>query len=357
VFWTSDEGATWNDITPPIPENGALRDLFFLDTKQAWAAIDWFSDLPVQIVHTTDGGRVWNSHPFDEAAFPSLKEVGAMPVSMLFADARHGLFLWRIQSSSATSAGMLFRTDDGGKTWHELPHPPSAGELRFHSPKDGWVVVGAESEGIAVTHDGGKTWEAKSVTPPSICAECRGAFMAPAFNGLDDGVLAATYYDYSAPDVRSVNATYSTHDAGNSWQLSEAFESQHPNSELVSLTGGHAIRVFSDPANARVQIRDARNIIETRYPQELRSRGRITAISFVDPSDGWAIYYNGAICLKFRDLAKDGRGLPCLEMLERSELLSTTDGGRTFTVITPLQATRTAVPSEPTTDGKLRPIP
>ncbi|HEY8813569.1 MAG TPA: hypothetical protein VIP57_00465 [Candidatus Dormibacteraeota bacterium] len=38
---------------------------------------------------------------------------------------------------TASSQGFLLRSDDRGRTWHELPRPPQAGEISFDSPRDG----------------------------------------------------------------------------------------------------------------------------------------------------------------------------------------------------------------------------
>lgn len=227
LVWTKDNGGTWVDVTPP-GLTAAMLDrgnvFSFLGTQRMWIVTvdgsktwDWFSGPPMRIVATQDGGRTWRSRKFDEARFPDLKRTGAFPISLSFVDSSHGWFLWRCQTSAAFSSGKLLRTDDGGHTWTELPDPPSAGELRFHTPQDGWMVVGGGNDELSFTHDGGTTWQPKSIPPPSSCLQCRPFFSAPRFQNQSDAVMAVTYADDTAEEGREVNSTYVSHDGGNSW--------------------------------------------------------------------------------------------------------------------------------------------
>jgi hypothetical protein len=345
---TNDNGGTWVDITPPgLTATMLDRDnvLSFLDARRIWVVIvdrsrtwDWFSGAPMRIVMTRDGGRTWHSHKFDEAHFPDLKQAGAFPISLSFVDSSHGWFLWRCHTSAAFSLGKLLRTDDGGYTWTELPDPPSAGELRFHTPQDGWIVVGAGSEKLSVTHNGGKTWQPKLVPPPTNCLQCRPGFSAPRFQNPSQAAMAVTYVEYNAGEGREVNSTYVTHDSGNTWQVTEAYEQAgpYPKTGFVSIAAMHAIRVFSDAIQG-VQIRTlagATNSSYSSFPKELPLRGFVTAADFADDSNGWLLYQAYA-CNKFRSPATDGPGLPCVNGVRQADLLTTTDGGKTFRVITP----------------------
>ncbi len=86
-----------------------------------------------------------------------------------FADDRHGWALGSACNGRIPCALALRTTDDGGRTWHSLPAPPTpscAGaainprcvtHIRFATPRDGWAF----SPGLFTTHDGGRTWMAE----------------------------------------------------------------------------------------------------------------------------------------------------------------------------------------------------
>jgi hypothetical protein len=348
LVWTKDNGGRWVDVTPPGLSAAMLdgeKDLSVLDTQRMWIVTvdgsktwDWSSGPPIRIVATQDGGRTWHSRKFDEARFPDLKRAGAYPISLSFVDSSHGWFLWRCQTSVAFRAGKLLRTADGGHTWTELPDPPSAGELRFHTPQEGWIVVGGGNDGLSLTHDGGRTWQPKSIPPPPNCPQCQPVFSAPRFQNQTDAVMAVIYVDDTAEEGREFNTTYVSHDGGNSWQVVEAFEEAdpYPKTGLVSIIAMHALRVFSN-AMEGIQIRTptaTTNSPYSSFPKDLPLRGFVTGADFADDSNGWLLYQAYG-CRKFRNPTTDGPGLPCVDGVRQSDLLATADGGRSFSLISP----------------------
>lgn len=362
LVWTNDGGGAWTDLTPPGLANGTIHNVFFLDVEHAWIVTvaesgTWYSGNPVRIFQTTDRGRTWVSHTFDESSYPSLKQAGAMPVSLSFADSRHGWFLWRLQTSAAFSAGKMFGTNNGGETWTELPEPPSAGMFRFHTPQDGWMVTGGGSETLSVTNDGGRTWQARSVPPPESCLQCRPVFTAPIFQNPSEAVLTVTYVDDQAPKGRYVSSTYLTYDGGNSWQRTEAYEQtgRYPKTGFTSIVGMHAIRVFSDAVHG-TQIRSGARITNPSYSEKLPPRGFVAGADFADDSNGWFIYHS-VKCVQFRNRDKDGPGLPCLVVVDRDDLVATTDAGGTLKVITPPLPPVAGAMADPAVKGTLRPVP
>ena len=66
--------------------------------------------------------------------------------------------------------GLLFRTDDGGKHWRELPAIGTeiGYAMRFSDPDHGWIAIGefGSSRGgwVLRTNDGGRTWEPQLLT-------------------------------------------------------------------------------------------------------------------------------------------------------------------------------------------------
>jgi photosystem II stability/assembly factor-like uncharacterized protein len=339
LLWTSNGGSLWGDITPQGLIMGSWHSIFFLDAAHAWIvtvanANSEASDANVTLFRTEDSGQTWQSIPFELISHPDLKTTEARPKSVFFVDSRRGWFLWRNPTSSAFSSGKMLATEDGGISWKELPDPPAATAFRFHTPVDGWMAGGAGGDDLWVTQDGGQTWRAKSVTPPSNCSHCRPMYDVPRFQSPNSAALAITFLDQQAQDGRVVNTTYVTEDGGNSWRLTESYEQAgpYPKAGITSSLNTQAIRVFSDPQHG-IQVRMAGNITNSSYPKGLPTRGFITSAQFVDDSNGWFVY-QAYTCNKFRNPSADGPGLPCLDGVRQNDLLTTADGGKSFKVMT-----------------------
>ena len=73
-------------------------------------------------------------------------------------------------SSWQDKSGGLYRTEDGGKTWHRIGRqgPQTFGGY-FHPKLDGWIYMtlteGAPGAGLWLTRDNGRTWEAFNELP------------------------------------------------------------------------------------------------------------------------------------------------------------------------------------------------
>jgi len=339
LLWTGNNGSLWSDITPQGLTIGSWHSIFFLDSAHAWIATvananSEVLDVGVTLLRTEDSGRTWQSIPFDLTSHRDLKSMEAKPKSVFFVDSRRGWFLWRNPTSVAFSSGKMLATEDGGMNWKELPDPPAASAFRFHTPVDGWMAGGAGGGDLWVTQDGGQTWQAKSVSPPSNCSHCIPMYDVPRFQSPTSAILTATFVEQHVQESRFVNTTYVTEDGGSSWRLTESYEQTgpYPKTGLVSSLNMHSIRVFSDPQHG-IQIRTASGTMNSQYPKGLPSRGYIAGSAFVDDSNGW-LTYQAYTCNKFRNPSADGPGLPCLDGVRRNDLLATTDGGKTFKVMT-----------------------
>jgi photosystem II stability/assembly factor-like uncharacterized protein len=56
----------------------------------------------------------------------------------------------------------LIRSDDGGRSWTALPVPAPVLALATHPERPGRLVAGLASGGVALSEDGGRTWEVRS---------------------------------------------------------------------------------------------------------------------------------------------------------------------------------------------------
>src|SRR6185503_4910557 len=66
LFWTSDAGNTWNEISPSLPSDASVQDVDFVDADTAWVL--WSVANPegtslFHLSHTNDHGRIWVAQP------------------------------------------------------------------------------------------------------------------------------------------------------------------------------------------------------------------------------------------------------------------------------------------------------
>ncbi|TVY01205.1 WD40/YVTN/BNR-like repeat-containing protein [Cohnella terricola] len=131
---TDDGGKTWQT---QLKHKYIVLQLFALNGKEAWAALDTGDAKSVLLMHTTDGGKKWTG-------------AGNVP---------NRAFLHFVSSKEAFSGNV--HTTDGGKTWTKLQVPASAvGDVYFHDRSNGWAVTqGNNKFNIMRTTDGGKSWK------------------------------------------------------------------------------------------------------------------------------------------------------------------------------------------------------
>ena len=325
LYLTRNNGQDWVDITP-YTSTQRIENVFFLNSSSGWViALDQHpagrSGPALQIASTSDAGRNWTFTLIDTPGTTDLQNFASIR-SMFFLDSKHGWIILRLQSSSNFSLGVLLSTDDGGLTWKERPSPPVAGSIRFLTSGEGWLAEGPSSDALWSTSDGGTSWERKTVSVPIDCGGCRVEYSLPTFEDRKNGFLSLIVHAADHP----YSITYSTHDAGKSWQAGDLLEYDSP--ETQSSVGSHMIRAFS--SNDRtLTVQYDKDSVRTTIPQTLSS-GSPVWVEFADSQNGWIIW-STKNCLDTSS--------PCSR---QQELLSTTDGGRTLTIITPLTASGTA---------------
>lgn len=135
---------------PTMRADAELNSVFFLDADRGWAV----GDRGV-IWHTNDGGRTWR-----EQQSPTTCRLE----SVQFLDGEIG---WAVggctQPYTHQTSGVVLRTRDGGKTWTTVPSLllPALRQVKFFDTKVGWAIGDGSSlygSGVFRTDDGGKTW-------------------------------------------------------------------------------------------------------------------------------------------------------------------------------------------------------
>ena len=166
LWQTQNGGKTWelvHQIQPSSRE--AFARLQFVNSTQGWATFLNYGDL----YKTGDGGRTWSrvATPMDDA-YGSLWTFHLEPnagsgwiAGGIFQPMKRGEGCMNNARGSLANTclnGALFRTDDGGASWHEQKIPQNAGRfmsITFTNPDHAWVAGDA---GVFQTTNRGRTW-------------------------------------------------------------------------------------------------------------------------------------------------------------------------------------------------------
>jgi photosystem II stability/assembly factor-like uncharacterized protein len=163
ILRSEDGGETWTRTHVAPDKEQPLLDVWFKDAESGFAFGAYGT-----ILASTDGGRSWALQPFDPRRLVARPQGTASKAddeyvdgdlasdSHLNAVARAGdgkLYL-------AAEAGHLFRSDDDGATWLELPSPYE-GSFFGVLPLDGAAVLAFGLRGhLFRSADAGATWTA-----------------------------------------------------------------------------------------------------------------------------------------------------------------------------------------------------
>lgn len=156
ILQTDDGGKTWRSgvSNAHFDEYTNISALHFLDVNQGWiAASDALAPYPENVVLATADGNNWHRQ----------KEIsGRVSINdIFFLDYETGWMAGsRRYSEAGVESGILFQTQDGGRTWQRVKTVPDTDVLksiRFTSADEGWLTT---DYSVYRTHDGGKRWSA-----------------------------------------------------------------------------------------------------------------------------------------------------------------------------------------------------
>lgn len=260
VLRTVDGGASWQRKTMPPGDSLQYRDIHARGADTAWA-LSIGNGAASRIYFTTDGGRAWRLQfqSADTAAFFDCITMLDAKVGIVFGDAAHGQTQilrttdggehWALLPASQVPAPLdgegayaasgrcvvnagpkhvfiatggpgsrLFTSDDAGVSWTvratPFVHTKSAGTsgLDFRDTKRGIGVAGdmtnlkgdTSTAAVAVTADGGKTWELRA---------------RPPLPGSLTGVAWVTGAGNETAIALGFGGAFSTRDGGRSWTV------------------------------------------------------------------------------------------------------------------------------------------
>jgi photosystem II stability/assembly factor-like uncharacterized protein len=165
ILCTWDGGETW-ERTHFAPENQQpLLDVWFADAERGLA-----SGAYGVLYTTTDGGKVWSQVPFEPLPLGDGAARAAEAASEDEMEAEVDLgFQFHLNAIArgperrlylGAEAGRLFRSDDDGATWRELPSPYD-GSFYGILPLDGDALLAFGLRGnLFRSEDGGMNWTA-----------------------------------------------------------------------------------------------------------------------------------------------------------------------------------------------------
>jgi Rv2525c-like, glycoside hydrolase-like domain len=151
LIWRDAEHSTWGQTALPLPANVKILALTFQNEVSGWLAAQDDDTGEITIYATAQSKDRWENISTLQPAAP------ASQAWFSFINDQTGWLALRLQSSSNFSLGQLFRTDDGGRSWVELP-APIAGKIEFTNSLNGWLLGGASGNELYSTEDGGQSW-------------------------------------------------------------------------------------------------------------------------------------------------------------------------------------------------------
>ena len=291
ILFTSDGGQHWKDVTPP-GSTGSIDRGTFMNDKYAWV-VSLGQTNSVNVLRTSDGGQQWQSSTISVNG----PEVLGPPD---FLTAQEGFLEISAGGPGAGSEqASIFHTTDGGQNWTNISELPNGGlksGISFKDAQNGWATGedASQTPWLYVTHDGGHTWKQQLLEglPGSIGIVSTGVQYTttpPVFFG-NNGFLPIQVegqLDTSASsNVNGIMILKST-DAGASW-----FTDWKTNPNTLTTFASNDLYIESTQ-NAWATDQDG-NVYRTSDAGENWSKlaskvDTIKALSFVDPSYGWAI--------------------------------------------------------------------
>lgn len=325
ILYTSNGGDRWDNVTPRGAIVSRVSQADFTDARTAWVTASrqrHVAPLLAQVVllHTTNSGRTWQFLPLNlPATIVGVKQID-------FLDARHGWLYLSLGAAAGSEGVQILRTTDGGAHWSSVSRTassqPAPGSLPLSGDKSG-LGFNTTATGMATgeiagptgfswlyrTRDGGHTWRHQSLAFPALYRQSLPVINPPLFFTPRDGILPVTLnaagFAFDA---------YMTHDGGATWIGATPLPY---NPKMTSLSWSFSDMIHGWAAwGARLHVTtDGGRHWRAVTPNV--SLQNVIQLDFVNARDGWAL------------------GSVMQGNATQSFLLRTTDGGHTWTRLSP----------------------
>jgi photosystem II stability/assembly factor-like uncharacterized protein len=304
---TTDGGNTWRTGLVPT-QNSAdvqLRDVQAVSDQIAYVLAIGNFPQEFAIYKTEDGGTTWTQQFENQLA-------GAFYDCFAFWTATNGV----AHSDSVNGVFPDLRTTDG-MTWQSIANnmPPALpGEASFaasgtciaaQGTSNAWIVTGGASVSrVLKTTDGGNTWAAYDT--PLHSSPTAGPFSV-AFRDATNGIMGGG--DLSAVDTYTTAQAATSHDGGQTWQLTPQPPLTYPIfcvSYLTNTTGvgggNHNSTTKRSPTDYTQYVLITADIGGAAWtPDEGATWNQLPGVSgywaaaFANPQNGWMVGQNGSI--------------------------------------------------------------
>ena len=191
ILRTLDGGTTWERVHWAPEEENPLLDVWFSDAEDGFA-IGAYGSFYV----TSDGGATWSFRALSEYDF-HLNHISRSIDGTLYI---------------AAEAGMIYRSDDGGESWIELPSPYE-GSFFGSLPLEGDTLLLFGLQGhLFRSEDAGESWiELETGTTAMLTDGVRLADDTIVITGLGGALLVSTdnghaFELHQQPDRRGISA-------------------------------------------------------------------------------------------------------------------------------------------------------
>ena len=308
LYATVDDGTHWVTITPPgLRRNPILlNDVLGISTfgkDRIWLYVSGNAGYGDRLLYSWDAGQSWRSAPVVS------ERTGAHPSSFLpggvgpqvpsFSTPENGWIL--ATSRTAPGRGRLFETHDGGVRWSFVAAAPFQGPVVFTNNADGWGISaptytnrGALKTPGGVLYrssDGGATWHAVRLPPLPGYPGARATFGLPAFFGQRNGVVAGRLYD--TPTGAEPVVVYTTDDGGTTWHahaapLNRATRTYRQGSFTVPFVASSSSDWAMFAGSLLYTTDDAGADWTTIRPELPRAATRVVSLDSAQPSEIWA---------------------------------------------------------------------
>ena len=219
LFWTTNLGGSWQNVTPPGVAATSLSAVTFLLDGHGWAVLATNGATATRLVGSIRiFRRSLGSGSWSSANLPDVPVVNGLgQASLSFVDPTHGWLLIDTGSHGGFNYADLFRTNDGGATWSPLT-PPASGKIRFVSTTLGFIVGGEPGPNLYMTRNGGTSWAAvKLPLPPDRSSAGVGVLGTP--NDTSGSLSVAVYWVDPANGDGLGFGTYISTDGGATWRM------------------------------------------------------------------------------------------------------------------------------------------